>query len=126
MALVLVEARRHEGIDLPSDHGKGDEGGAEHGELQVGEELLQKMRRDELGLVGPHHAHEWPDQHIVNVVGEIKAHHEGDQKGDDGLDEPRAQLDQMLHQGRFGGFDVSVGHAAPPVLRGAWSGVGSA
>src|SRR5262249_29772541 len=40
-----------------------------------------------------------------------KEHHAEGQKR---LDQPRAQLDQMLHQRSLGRFDVLVGHAALP------------
>ena len=38
--------------------------------------------------------------------GEVEADHEGDQEGDDRLDQPRAQLDQMFEQRRLGGLDL--------------------
>ena len=56
-----------------------------------------------------------PDQQIVDVGGEIEADEEGDEDRQDGPDQPRAQLDQMIHQRRLGGVDVVVGHGCVPV-----------
>src|SRR6185503_7121978 len=52
----------------------------------------------------------------VDVLGEDEAEREHHAEGGERLDQPRAQLDQVVHQGRFGGLDVLVAHAALPAL----------
>src|SRR5439155_766201 len=52
-----------------------------------------------------------PGQHVVDLLGEEEAADERDRKRDQRLDQPRAQLDQMLDQRRLGGLDVFVAHA---------------
>src|SRR6185437_16353844 len=64
----------------------------------------------------PRHQHEGPHQHVVNLLGEHEADGEHHRESDQRLDQPRAQLDQVIHQRRFGGLDVLVAHAAPSTL----------
>src|SRR5262249_21710588 len=56
--------------------------------------------------------------HVVDRLGEEEAADEGNCKGDERLDQPRAQLDQVLHQRRFGRLDflifVLAAHAGLP------------
>src|SRR5262249_57862167 len=57
-------------------------------------------------------------QHVVDRLGKEEAGYEGDGEGDQRLDQPRAQLDQVLHQRRLGRLDllllVVAAHAALP------------
>src|SRR4029077_19374807 len=59
---------------------------------------------------------------IVDLLGEEEAADHGDDEGRRRLDQPRAQLDQVIHQRRLGGLDlllfVFVAHAGRPVLSG--------
>src|SRR5262249_17152152 len=72
----------------------------------------------ELGVFRARNPHERPGQHVVDRLGEEEAADEGDGKGDERLDQPRAQLDQVLHQRRFGRLDfllfVLAAHAGLP------------
>ena len=63
---------------------------------------------------------ERPDQHVVDLLGEEEAEREHDAERDQRLDQPRAQLDQVLHQRRLGRLDLLVGHAAAPGRFGRW------
>src|SRR5919198_264328 len=65
-------------------------------------------------MLRPRYPHERPDQHVVDLLGEQEADDEHHREGEERPDQPRAQLDQVLHQGRLGGLDVLVGHAALP------------
>src|SRR6185369_16863687 len=49
---------------------------------------------------------ERPDQDVVDVAGEEEADDEGEEERDQRLDQPRAQLDQVLHQRRLGRLDL--------------------
>ena len=60
---------------------------------------------------------ERPHQHVVDLLGEEEAEDEGDAEADQRLDQPRAQLDQMIHQRGLGGLDVLVAHDALASLR---------
>src|SRR5262249_57739187 len=61
---------------------------------------------------------ERPRQQVVDRVGEEEAADEGDGEGDQRLDQPRTQLDQVFHQRRFGRLDlllvVLAAHAGLP------------
>ncbi len=119
-ALVAVEARRHEGVELGRDHREGQEAGAEHAQLDVGEDLLEEVGRDQPRLVGPDHAHVGIDQHVVDVLREEEADKEHHPESEHRLDQPRTQLDQVLDQGCARGLDlgfIGLGHhALRPVL----------
>ena len=55
---------------------------------------------------------ERPHQHVVDLLGEEEAEDERNAKRQQRLDQPRAQLDQVIHQRRFAGLDVFVAHDA--------------
>ena len=109
VALVLVEARRHEGVDLREDHGARQECGGEEGHLDLREEIFLRRRVDHPRLrhikknVGD-------DEQVVDVLGEEEADDEHHDERDQRADEARAQLDQMIHERRFRRLDVGVGH----------------
>src|SRR5262249_47807090 len=88
--------------------------GAEHGELDLGDEIFEQRRVDELRMLGPGDDHEGPDQNVVDLLGEEEADDERHEEGKQRLDQPAAQLDQVLEERRLGGLDVLVGHAARP------------
>ena len=109
LALVLVEAGRHELVDLQGDQREGQQEGTEQGELQLGEEELVRGGVDHLDLlVCAARPHVRLDQQIVDVGGEGKADGEADADADQRIDHALAQLDQMIHQRRFGGLDLVV------------------
>ena len=82
------------------------------------------MRRDEFSVLDADDIDEGIDQDIVDMPREIKADDERDEKRRDGLDQPRAQLDQMIHQRGLGRLDLGFaivlrrdsGHCAASVL----------
>src|SRR5262249_2698215 len=53
-------------------------------------------------------------ENVVDLLGEEEADDEGREEGEQRLDQPAAQLDQVLEERRLGGLDVLVGHAARP------------
>ena len=53
VALVLVEAGRHEFVDLRRHDRERDEGGAEQRQLQLREEIFQQRRVDEFRILRP-------------------------------------------------------------------------
>src|SRR5262249_49048816 len=61
---------------------------------------------DEPRVLRPRYPFEREDQHAVDFAGEEKAHEEGEHEGDQRLDQPLAQLDQMLQQRRLGRLDL--------------------
>src|SRR6185312_1796974 len=122
LALVAVEAGRDEHIELAGDNRERQERRAEHCQLQLGDEIFEQRRVDELGVLRPRHQDEGPDQDVVDILGEDEAEREHHAEGEQRLDEPRAQLDQVLHQRGLGGLDVLVRHAASPARFGASAG----
>src|SRR5215208_3030432 len=85
----------------------------------MGEEQLQHRGVDHR-LVGARDPGIGPHQHVEDLRGKEEAQHEHGAEGEQRLDQPRTQLDQVLHERRFGGFNVLVAHAALPA-----SGLGS-
>src|SRR6202035_2874399 len=73
---------------------------------------------------GPSDPNERPYQHVVDLLGEEEAEDEGYAEAEQRLDQPRTQLDQMVHQRRFAGLDVFGAHDALASL--ATSGVAGA
>src|SRR5208337_4162997 len=73
-------------------------------------EKIFLRRRIDQSRVGTGSMLEGHHQNIVDVLGEIEGDDEHHYEGGKRLDEPRAQLDQMIHQGRFRRLDISVGH----------------
>src|SRR6202034_3727200 len=60
------------------------------------------------GILRAGDPHIGPGQHVVDLLGEEETTDGRDQKGGDRLDEPPAQLDQVVHQGRLAGLDLLV------------------
>src|SRR5208282_5680874 len=116
LALMLVEPRRDELVELDRDNREGDHGRAEHAEADVGVELLEEVGRDQRRLFRPHHTHVGLGQHVVDRPGEIEANEKGGEKSVEGPDDPGAQLDQVVHQRRLCGVDVLLAHSAAPCL----------
>src|SRR5258705_13638348 len=110
--MVFEGAGWHEFVDLGGDNRERDESGAEQRQLQLGDEIFQQCRVDELRVFRPRHPHERPHQHIVDLLGKEEAEDEGDAESEQRLDQPRAQLDQVIHQRRFAGLDIFVAHDA--------------
>src|SRR5262249_13556300 len=73
---------------------------------------------DELGILRARDPNERPGQHVVDRLGEEEAADKGDGEGDQRLDQPRTQLDQVFHQRRLGRLDlllvVLAAHAGLP------------
>ena len=61
---------------------------------------------DELGILRARDPDERPGQHVVDRLGEEEADDEAMRERDQRLDQPRAQLDQVLHQRRLGRLDL--------------------
>src|SRR5262245_59664517 len=122
---MLVESRRDEFVDLRRHDRKRDEGSAKQRELQLGDEIFQQRRVDELRILGARHPDEWPDQHVVDLLGEEEAEDEGHGKAEQRLDQPRAQLDQVIHQRRLAGLDVFGAHDALASFGASTAGAGS-
>src|SRR5207302_9027130 len=91
---------------------KRDEAGAEQRKLELGNEIFQQRRVDEFRVLGAGNPYERPDQHVVDLLGEEEAEDEGHAETEQRLDQPRAQLDQMIHQRRLAGLDLGVAHDA--------------
>src|SRR5579883_1413415 len=123
IALVPVEAGGNEFIDLHRHQRKRDEAGPEQRKLELGDEIFQQRGVDELRIFRPRHPDERPDQHIVDLLGNQETEDEGHAEGEQRLDQPRAQLDQVVEQRGLRGFDIGVGHDALASLR--LSGAGS-
>src|SRR5262249_33854783 len=73
---------------------------------------FQQRRVDELRVFRPRDPHERPDQDVVDLLGGEEAEDEGYAEAEQRLDQPRAQLDQVVHQWRLAGLDIGVGHDA--------------
>ena len=114
---MLVEAGRHEFVDLCGDNRKRDEARAEQRQFQLGQEIFQQRRVDKFGVLRARDPDERPHQHVVDLFGEEETEDEGDAESEQRLDQPRAQLDQMVHQGRFAGLDILGAHDALASLR---------
>src|SRR5580692_6813441 len=122
LLLVAVEAGRDEHVDLGGDHRKGDEGAAKGGDLELHDEVFEEARVDELRILRTCDPDVRPGQNVVDVLGEKVAKDHRHDESKDRLDQPRAQLDEVIHQRRLGGFDlllfVVVAHAGRSVLSG--------
>src|SRR5262249_18598440 len=109
LALVLVEAGGYKFVDLVGDQRKGEEHGTKQGKLQLGEEELVRSRIDHLDLLAlTPRPHVGQDQQIVDVGGKGKADDEPDADAHQRVDHALAQLDQVVHQRRFGRLDLVV------------------
>src|SRR5262249_50016266 len=90
--------------------------GAEHRDLDLHHEVLEQPGVDEFRVLRARHPNVGKREDVVDLLGEKEADDERDAERDRRLDQPGAQLDQVLDQRRLGGLDVLVGHAArsPP------------
>src|SRR5690606_6508486 len=115
VALVLVEARRHEHVDLCRHDRERQEGGAEQRDLDLREQIFERRRVDELDLrLRTGREDIGPDQDVVDLLREEEAEEECREERDERLDEARAQLDQVLDQRCARCVDVFLAHASPP------------
>src|SRR5262249_27613375 len=78
----------------------------EQRKLQLHHEIFEQPGIDELGVFRAGDPDVGPSEHVVDLAGEEEASHSSDGKRGKRLDEPRAQLDKMIHQGRLGGLDL--------------------
>src|SRR5438445_9029182 len=99
------------------DQRERNESRPEHRELELHDEIFEQAGIDELG-VRARHPNERPGQHVVDRLGEEEAADKRNAEGDQRLDQPRTQLDQVFHQRRFGRLDlllvVLAAHAGLP------------
>src|SRR6266849_9516649 len=109
-----IETRRYEHVELRGDDRERNEGGAEHRELELDHEIFEEPGIDELRILGAHHPHIRPRQNIIDLLGKEKTADKRDAERHQRLDEPRTQLDQVVHQRRLAAFDVLVGHGLTP------------
>jgi hypothetical protein len=120
IALVAVQAGRDEHIDLPGDHREGDESRTEHRKLELHDEIFKEPGIDELGIFRTRHPHIGPGQHVVDLLGEEETDHGRKRERGDRLDQPAAQLDQVIHQRRLGRLDgllfVLAAHSPGPAV----------
>src|SRR5262249_19193838 len=80
-----------------------------------GEEELLRRGVDHLdGHVRARSEPVWPQQDVVDGLGEPEAHEEGDEDRKQRPHEPPPELDQVLDQRRLARFDVVLGHGAGP------------
>src|SRR5262245_10814675 len=86
--------------------------------MKLYDEIFKQAGIDELGILRARDPNERPGEDVVDRLGEEEAADEGDGEGDQRLDQPRTQLDQVLHQRRFGRLDlllvVLAAHAGLP------------
>src|SRR3984893_16370894 len=114
LPLVPIKTRRNEHVDLRRNYRKRNESSPEHSELQLDYEIFEQSRIDEFCVLRASYPHEGPSENVVNGLREEKAPDKGDTKRNECLDQPRAQLDQVIHQRRLGRLDVLVRHVALP------------
>src|SRR5262249_8570094 len=79
---------------------------AKQRELELHDKIFEQPGIDELRIFRPRDPDVRPGQYIVDLAREEKAGNRRECERGQRLDEPRAQLDQMIHQGRLGGFDL--------------------
>src|SRR5579862_2289674 len=122
LLLVAIKAGRDEHVDLRGDHRERNEGAAERRDLELHDEIFEQARIDEFRILRAGDPHVWPGEDVVDLLGEEEAAHHRDDECSRRLDQPRAQLDQVIHQRRLGGLDlllfVFVAHAGRSVLSG--------
>src|ERR1700692_670692 len=122
LLLVAVKAGRHEHVDLRGDHRKRNEGAAERGDLELHDEIFEQARIDEFRILRTGDPDVRPGENVVDLLGKEEAADHRDDECGRRLDQPRPQLDQVVHQRRLGGLDlllfVFVAHAGRSVLSG--------
>src|SRR5262249_1410802 len=106
LLFVAIEAGRDEHVDLRRDDRERYERRAEHRELELDDEIFEQAGIDELGILRARDPDERPRHHVLDRLGGEEAADKGDGEGDQRLDQPRTQLDQVLHQRRFGRLDL--------------------
>ncbi len=103
--LMAVEARGNEHPDLGGDDGKREANSGKHPNLHIGEERLVERCVDEMGIgLALQRLRQGLGQERIDVFGERKADDEAHRKRNHRPNQPLAQLDQMIHQRRFGRF----------------------
>src|SRR5581483_6106898 len=115
---LFIKSGRDEHVDLRRDHREGQEGRAEHRELELGQEIFEQRGVDEFRIRGARDEDERPDQNVVDLLGKEEADHESDGERDQRLDQARAQFDQMVEKRGLALLDLVVFalvhvHAAP-------------
>src|SRR5262249_15838886 len=127
LPFVPIESRRNEHVDLRRHNREREESSAEHCKLQLSDEIFEQPGIDEFSLLAGHasHPHVQPGQNVVDGLSEEEAADKSDGKRDQRLDQPRTQLDQMLHERRLGRLDVLVRHAGLPPASCALGSAGS-
>src|SRR5262249_4506624 len=114
LTFVTIKARRHKLINLHGHHRKRQKRRAKHGQFDLGDEIFEQRCVDKFGVRGPGDPNERPNQNIIDLLGEKKASDEHHQKSRKRLDQAAPQLNEMLHQGRFGRLDVLLAHGKRP------------
>ena len=92
--LVAVEAGRHEQPDLHRDQRKAHDQRHETRQLHRDEEELEDVEDDDLVAVGQRRL----DQEREDRLGEVEGDEEDQEEADQGIDQPLAQLDQVIEQ----------------------------
>src|SRR5271167_2822234 len=105
-----IQTGRNKHVELRRDNRERNECCAEHGKLELDNEIFKQPGIDEF-RVRTSHPYEWPRQNDEDRLGEEETADERNTEGDQRLDESRPQLDQVLHQRRLGCLDVFVRHA---------------
>jgi hypothetical protein len=85
VALKPRKFPRHEHVELRSDDWKQDEGGAEHGKLELKDIRRHEASTNELATLS-NHPHIGPSQHIVDGPSENETPDKGDAEHDQRLD----------------------------------------
>ena len=110
----MIEPGRHKHVDLRGNDRKRKKRCAEHREFQLGHEVFEQRGVNEFRVFRACYPDEWPYKDIVDVLCENEAEGEHRRERDQRLDQPRAQLDQVIHQRRLGGLDIFVRHDLAP------------
>src|ERR1700719_2477768 len=122
LLLVAVKAGRDEHVDLRGDHRERNEGAAEGCDLELHDEIFEQARVDKFRILRTGDPDVRPSENVVDLLGEEETTDHRDDECSRRLDQPRAQLDQVIHQRRLGRLDlllfVFVAHAGRSVLSG--------
>src|SRR5579885_476833 len=113
-ALAFIEAGRDEHINLRRDHRERQECRTEQAELDLREQEFLRRGVDQLDLgVRARGKLIRKKKNVVDLLRKEEAEEKHQEERNQRLDEPRAQLDQMLDQRRLAGVDFIIfgGHA---------------